>query len=102
MPREKLLNYIVLISSVLFVTACRPPHPGDLGGGLGGPDRQGPPPFSELDLNGDGKLLLDEFKQHEIPHGKHAEVFKTIDADGDGVVTQAELENHRPPAPASH
>jgi Ca2+-binding EF-hand superfamily protein len=52
-----------------------------------------------LDLNGNGVVTIDEFRQHPIPHGEHDEVFRRIDANGDGAITQAEFANHRPPPP---
>jgi hypothetical protein len=62
-------------------------------------ERRPPPPFSKLDVNGDGKLTLDEFKTHQIPRGDHETVFKGFDVSGDGVVTEEEYKNHRPQAP---
>ncbi|MEH6348014.1 MAG: EF-hand domain-containing protein [Bermanella sp.] len=59
--------------------------------------RRGPPPFSELDLDGDASLTLEEFQQHQIPRGDHETIFNHIDADGDGVVTEDEMKNHKPP-----
>jgi len=104
---QLIVNSMVLTSLAALATACGPGGPGGPGGsggpgGPGGPGsgpEQGPPPFSELDPNGDGKLTLEEFKQHKIPHGDHDEVFRMIDANGDGVITQAEFDSHRPPAP---
>ncbi len=60
-------------------------------------ERRGPPPFNKLDLDGDGLITLEEFRQHKLPHGEHDVVFKHIDADGDSVISKQELENHKPP-----
>mgnify|MGYP000651316347 CR=1 FL=1 len=60
-------------------------------------DRRGPPPFSQLDLNGDSSITLDEFSQHRLPHGDHETVFNRIDSDGDGIITETELTSHKPP-----
>ena len=55
--------------------------------------RRPPPPaviMENDDLDRDGALTVDEFRGPE----RH---FEQIDADQDGLVTLAELENHRPP-----
>jgi len=57
------------------------------------------PDFSVIDLNQDGQVTLDEFKQHRIPHGEHETVFHHIDANQDGRITRDEFENHKPPRP---
>lgn len=44
-------------------------------------------------------MTLEEFSQHEIPHGEHEEVFRMIDANGDGQVTEEEFLSHKPPEP---
>jgi len=59
--------------------------------------RRGPPPFSELDLNADASLTLEEFQQHQIPRGDHETIFNHIDANTDGIVTEDEMKNHKPP-----
>ena len=59
--------------------------------------RRGPPPFSELDLNADASLTLEEFQQHQVPRGDHETIFNHIDANADGVVTEDEMKNHKPP-----
>jgi len=58
---------------------------------------QGPPAFSELDLDQSGGISLEEFEQHEVPGGDHQRIFTLIDADSDGVITESELTNHKPP-----
>jgi len=60
-------------------------------------DRRGPPPFSKLDLDSDGLITLEEFKQHKLPHGEHENVFKHIDANEDSVISKQEMESHKPP-----
>jgi hypothetical protein len=82
-----------LILTALALSGCPAPGPNRPDG-----ERRGPPPFSQLDLNGDGQMTLEEFKSHKIPRGDHAEVFKNIDANGDGVVTESEFTSHRPPS----
>jgi len=61
-------------------------------------DRQGPPAFSSIDINGDGEIDLDEFSQYPLPSGDHQTIFSHIDSDNDGVITSIEFKNHRPPA----
>lgn len=90
MPR---LKYSILVTLVGMALAM----PASYGQGPGG--ERGPPPFSKLDLNGDGVMTLEEFKSHVIPHGDHAEVFVIIDTDADGVITEQEFTSHRPPSP---
>lgn len=55
------------------------------------------PKFSKLDLNQDGSVTLDEFKQHQIPRGDHLTVFNHIDGNGDGAISEDEFFNHKPP-----
>lgn len=57
------------------------------------------PDFSQIDLNQDGLVTLEEFKQHKIPHGEHDVVFNHIDANHDGGITRQEFESHKPPRP---
>ena len=61
------------------------------------PERRGAPTFDVLDLNEDGAISLDEFKQHEIPHGSHFEIFQNIDTDGNNAISEQELSSHKPP-----
>jgi hypothetical protein len=55
------------------------------------------PQSSSLDLDGDGSVRLEKFAQSDVPNDDYATIFGHIDADGDGVLTEAELTNHRPP-----
>jgi len=48
-------------------------------------------------LNQDGAITLEEFKQKEVPHGDHEVIFKSIDTDGDGLISETELAEHKPP-----
>jgi hypothetical protein len=57
------------------------------------------PNFSELDLDGDGNISLEEFKQHKVPQPSPEEIFTKIDIDGDGVVSKQEFMDHKPPHP---
>ena len=57
------------------------------------------PSFTSIDLNGDGEVDMDEFLQHELPHGYHQTVFSLIDGDADGVITEQEFTDHKPPRP---
>lgn len=74
------------MTSISGVGGFRPPPPGK------------PPSFEKLDGNSDGALSLDEFKAG-APKGadstKSEELFKKIDADGDGSITKAESEEFR-------
>jgi len=55
------------------------------------------PQFSSLDLDGDDSVSFDEFEQSPVPNNDHATIFGHIDADGDGVLTEEEYTNHKPP-----
>lgn len=61
--------------------------------------RRGPPPFNQLDLNGDQAISLEEFKQHKIPRGDHETVFAKIDSNGDQQISEQEHTAHKPPCP---
>lgn len=72
--------------------------------GPGGPGKQGRPNpeeiFIKLDVDGDGNVTLEEFKQgprqQEDP-AKAEEIFKKIDTNLDGSITLEEFKAHRPP-----
>ena len=83
------VTVLVLFTAMLTLGGCKPPGPGG--------DTRSPPAFKVLDLNGDRRLTLEEFKSHEIPRGDHEEVFKLIDTSGDGVISEVEYTSHRPP-----
>ncbi|OUR62906.1 hypothetical protein A9Q74_01415 [Colwellia sp. 39_35_sub15_T18] len=57
------------------------------------------PSFTSIDLNGDGEVDMDEFLQHELPHGYHQTVFSFIDLNEDGVISEQEFTDHKPPRP---
>lgn len=62
--------------------------------------RNGPPQrpsFESLDTNEDGDIDFDEFSSSEIPHGDHQTIFDMIDADNNGVLSNDEFVNHKPP-----
>lgn len=61
--------------------------------------RRGPPAFSQLDINGDSNITLDEFKQHQLPFGDHQKVFSSIDGNGDLLISASELSAFKPPCP---
>lgn len=61
-----------------------------------------PPPrpeFSEIDINEDGDVDIDEFSSLQLPFGDHQTVFDNIDADNNGIITEEEFKNHKPPRP---
>ena len=94
MQYAKFILTVVFSSSVLALsTACD----------ARGPDgeRRAPPPFSELDLDANGVVTLEEFRRHKIPHGEHATIFSHIDVNADGQITKEELTSHEPPPPPS-
>ena len=90
-----------LLASMALVSTQALAYGNDNGNEAGEGDargqRRGPPPFSELDLNADASLTLEEFQQHQIPRGDHETIFNHIDANADGVVTEDEMKNHKPP-----
>ncbi|MFT7008813.1 MAG: hypothetical protein ACJAXJ_003356 [Colwellia sp.] len=55
------------------------------------------PSFESLDTNEDGDIDFDEFSSQEIPHGDHQTIFDLIDADNNGVLSNDEFVNHKPP-----
>jgi hypothetical protein len=54
------------------------------------------PQFSSLDLDGDDPVSFEEFTQSDVPNDDYATISGHIDADGDGLLTEAELTNQRP------
>ena len=88
-----------LTVAAVCLPACAGPEPDRPSSERPASPPPGPPPFGRLDLNGDGRLTLEEFERHQIPHGGHGEVFSTIDTNSDRIITQSEFENHEPPAP---
>jgi len=71
------------MSSIGGVGGHRPPPPGK------------PPSFEKLDSDSNGALSLDEFKSgapKEADSAKLEARFKSIDSDGDGSVSKAELD----------
>lgn len=67
------------------------------------PSNDGKPPqrpsFASLDTNGDTDIDFDEFSAQELPFGDHQTIFDEIDTDNNGVLSQAEFANHKPPHP---
>lgn len=55
------------------------------------------PQFSALDLDSDGSVTYAEFEQSDVPNNDHATIFGHIDADGDGLISESEYTNHKPP-----
>jgi Ca2+-binding EF-hand superfamily protein len=55
------------------------------------------PAFSDVDVNGDGIVTLEEFKEQKIRGGNHEEIFSHIDANQDQQITEDEFTNHKPP-----
>ncbi len=93
MKHAKSFLPIVVLFSVMYASVFAEPFKG-----RSGPEgHRGPPPFSSLDMDGNGLVTLTEFEQHDIPHGDHTTVFNDIDADGDGAISETELTSHKPP-----
>jgi hypothetical protein len=86
MKLTQLFGFIAIILFSVFACATENQHQ----------NRTGPPQFSQLDLDQSGAVSLEEFKQHEIPHGDHDTAFNHIDANGDGVLTENEVSSHKP------
>lgn len=91
-----ILSAMVLATSLSFAQ--------DKPEGPDGPGKPGRPKpeevFTKLDVDGDGNVTLEEFKQgpkaQENPE-KAEEIFKKIDADANGNITLKEFKAHRPP-----
>lgn len=97
--KKQIAALMVLAGTVLSGTAiAQPDGPPREGGGQcqkgDGPRGHRPPPFEELDADGDGKLSAEEAA--EIPPVQHRG-FEEFDEDGDGYLTREEL-----PAPPQH
>lgn len=58
-----------------------------------------PPSFTLIDANADGEIDFDEFFLQELPHGDHQTVFSEIDTDSNGVISEQEFADHKPPHP---
>ena len=50
-------------------------------------------------VNEDGDVDIDEFSSLQLPFGDHQTVFDNIDADNNGIITEEEFKNHKPPRP---
>lgn len=87
----KLLTLCCLIGMSLSLSAHAQER-----GGQNMPKRERPA-FSSLDLNSDGTVSYAEFEQTDVPNNEHSTIFGHIDADGDGVLTEEEFTNHKPP-----
>lgn len=57
--------------------------------------------FKKLDLNGDGKLTLAEYKDAKTDQNEAEKEFKAMDKDGDGAVTLEEFKNRPTPEKSS-
>jgi hypothetical protein len=92
----RLLNAssIALLSIIASsAIACAQPHDRD----DNSQGRRGPPAFSDIDLNSDGAVTLEEFMQKEVPNGDHQTIVNAIDSNSDGLITETELSEHKPP-----
>jgi len=58
--------------------------------------RRGPPAFCVLDLDANGSITLEEFKQHITRREDPETIFGMIDTNGDGMITEQELLDHKP------
>lgn len=61
-----------------------------------GGGHRGPPDFASLDTDGDGKLSYAEVEKNFPPAARD---FKQMDTDGDGYVSEAEFKAFRPKRP---
>jgi len=58
--------------------------------------RRGPPPFCMFDSNKDGSITLEEFKQNSRTRFDPETIFKEIDKDADGFISEQEMTEHKP------
>jgi hypothetical protein len=89
---------VAALLGLTLVQAATPPVPA-------GPP--GPPSFSAMDANADGKVSADEFNQFRaqrmaaraaegrpMRNAANAPTFESLDANGDGYLSQAEMAQH--------
>ncbi|GEN41144.1 hypothetical protein PNI02_06100 [Pseudoalteromonas nigrifaciens] len=51
-----------------------------------------------MDTNGDGVISYAEFSAKKPPHGEDAQtIFDEIDSDGNGEISEQEVNDHKPP-----
>jgi hypothetical protein len=86
----KLLTLCCLIG----ISLCLCPYAQDRGS-KDKPEHKSPQ-FSSLDLDGDDPVSFEEFTQSDVPNDDYATISGHIDADGDGLLTEAELTVQRP------
>jgi len=55
------------------------------------------PSFVAIDINSDGVIDFDEFSSRPLPKKRQHRIFSKIDKDNNGVISKAELINHKPP-----
>ncbi|MCP4414740.1 MAG: EF-hand domain-containing protein [Gammaproteobacteria bacterium] len=58
--------------------------------------RRGPPPFCMFDSNKDDSITLEEFMQNFRSRFDPEAIFKEIDKNADGFISEQELSEHKP------
>jgi len=91
---KKCVNVMIVLAMVVGVTSQSYAQDSQERGPKGAR-----PDFSSIDSNNSGEIDFDEFSAQTLPHGDHQTVFDDIDADGNGVISEQEFSDHKPPRP---
>lgn len=90
-PLIKLLSTVCLTLPLLTVAQPDRPPRGE---------RPEPLSFSQIDTDNSGDVTLDEFLQQKmLPPGDADAIFNEIDSNGDGVLSEQEMKDFKPPKP---